>query len=85
MLFKAANDPCSFVLRIKATVYRDRQSTRLIRPKLLRLAATIVGDHTVRGVKNGLCGAIVLLKGDHLCLRPVALKVQDVADVCTTP
>ena len=85
MLFNAAYDPRRLILCIKAAIDRNGEAARLIGPELLRLTPTIVGDHAVRRIKNGLRGAIVLLKGDHLRLRPVTLKVEDVADVCAAP
>ena len=39
----------------------------------------------MRRIKNGLGRAIVLLERDNLSGRPVALKVEDVADVCAAP
>ena len=39
----------------------------------------------MRGIKNCLCRAIVLLKWHHLSSWPVALKVENVANVCTAP
>ena len=85
MLFNAAHNPCRLILLVKAAVHGNREPTGLISPELLRLATEIVGDDPVCRIQDRLRRAVVLLERDHLRLRPVTLKVQNVANICTAP
>ena len=60
-----------------------RRAVAEVREERLLLALAVVLDDGVRGAKDGVRGAVVLLERDELRPREVALELEDVADVCS--
>ena len=77
-------DPHRLLLRVVGGIADDRLALAHGGPQLLRLASLVVGDHRVRGVEDGLCGAVVLFEQNGLRVGEILFEVLDVADVRAT-
>ena len=77
-----AGDPAGLVALVLRVVPRDGKPCAAVAPEVLRLTARVVGDDRVRGVKDVLGGAVVLIEHDDRGVREGLLELEDVADVC---
>src|SRR5206468_6651003 len=59
----------------------DRLALAELRPEVLRLTLSVVRDDAVRRLEDRVRRAVVLLEGDRLRAREVALELHDVPDV----
>ncbi len=80
-----ARDPLGLLLLVVGLEALDPGAAALLGPQLLVLARAVARHDRVGGVEDQLGGAVVLLELDHGRLRPVALEVEDVAQVRATP
>ena len=80
-----AGDPLGLLFLVVRLEALDQDPARVVRPQLLVLARRVARDDRVGGVEDELGRAVVLLELDHGGVRPVALEVEDVAQVGATP
>ena len=64
---------------------RDRLSGSLVGPKFFLAPLNVVFDDRVGGLEDRVGGAVVLLKLDHLHLRKMFLKVEQIGHLGTAP
>ena len=84
-LLDAAGDPAAFVALVCGQVEPDLVAVWAAGEQALVLARAVVGDDRVGRGQDVAAGAVVLFELDRLGGGPVALEVEDVADVCTAP
>ena len=80
-----AGDPLGLLFLVVGLEALDLQAARVLRPELLVLARAVARDDGVGGIEDQLGRAVVLLELDDRRLRPVALEVEDVAQVRAAP
>ena len=73
----------SFLVLVLGFEDRDLVPGTFVGPQALWLASRVVGDHSVRGVEDRLCGPVVLIEDDDPCIGIVLFEVHDVAQVRT--
>ena len=84
-LLDAAGDPAALVALVCGQVEPDLVAVWAAGEQALVLARAVVGDDRVGRGQDVAAGAVVLFELDRLGGGPVALEVEDVADVCTAP
>jgi hypothetical protein len=80
-----AGDPLGLLVFVVGLEALDLETALDVGPQLLVLASRVVRDHGMRGVEDELGRAIVALELHDRRVRPVALEVEDVAQVGATP
>ena len=80
-----AGDPLGLLLLVVGLEPLDPDPAGVLRPELLVLARAVARDDGVGGIEDQLGRAVVLLELDHRRVRPVALEVEDVAQVGAAP
>src|SRR6185369_1823530 len=80
-----AGDPLGLLLLVVRLEALDLRPAAVVGPQLLVLARTVARDDAVRGIEDQLRRAVVLLELDDRRIRPVALEVEDVAQVGAAP
>ena len=84
-LLDPARDPLGLLLLVVGLEALDQPAAVVLRPELLVRARDVLRDDRVRGVEDQLRRAVVLLELDDRRVGPVALEVEDVADVRAAP
>ena len=80
-----ASDQLGLVVLVVCLEDDDVGAARAVGPQPLLLACRVVADDGVRGVEDPLGAAVVLLELHHRRVREVALEVEDVPQVSSTP
>ncbi len=80
-----AGDPLGLLLLVVGLEALDLRPAAVVGPQLLVLARAVARDHPVGGVEDQLGRAVVLLELDDGGVGPVALEVEDVAQVGAAP
>ena len=83
--FDLAGDPLGLFVLVVRLEALDLQAAGVLGPELLVLARGVARDDRVGGVEDQLRRAVVALELDDGRVRPVALEVEDVAQVRAAP
>ena len=77
------NSLCLFIF-ILILMKCDAHAFFIFRPEGLFLTAIIVTDHSIGRIQNGLGRPVVFLQLNHLGIRKMLLKIQNIADIGAT-
>ena len=80
-----AGDPLGLLLLVVGLEALDPDAAGVLGPELLVLARRVARHDRVGGIEDQLRRAVVLLELDDRGVRPVALEVEDVAQVRAAP
>ena len=81
MFLDPAGDKTSLLITVISLVIKDPVAVWVCRPELLFLLMYVVLDDRIGRVEYRLRRAVILLQQDHLCLREMLLKLEDVANI----
>ena len=80
-----AGDPLGLLLLVVGLEALDPDAALVVGPQLLVLARRVARHDRVRRIEDQLRRAVVLLELDDRGVRPVALEIEDVAEVRAAP